>query len=257
LGGRLSLGRLLQAGSLHYFLEGGDFGEVFNAGFGFGAGGDVEGGGADGGESVGGVVGGDAAGEDEGEVGVAVDELSGESPVDGFSSAAVDAGGVGVEEEAGSAVVFGVLEGGGAVDADGFDEGDVEGGEGNAVFGSFVAVELDEVDEAILEELGGEFGAGVDEDADAEDAVLEGGKEVGGRLGRAVAFGLRPEVDAEGRDVKGSELLGIVGDGDAADLLGGGCGVEEVWEERGHGNIGNGVGGGWLLDRGRWRLRRG
>jgi hypothetical protein len=94
---------------------------------------------------------------------------------------------------------------------------------------------LNEVDEAFAKESGGEFRVGIDEDADTENAVLQSVEEGCGGFRWAVALGLWPEVDAKSRDAESGELLGIVRNGDAADLEGRRGGVEEAVEKGGHG----------------------
>lgn len=114
-------------------------------------------------------------------MGVGFFEVGGEGPVEGFSGAAVVGAGGGVDEEGevlcGEGVV-GELGGG-----DGADDGDVLVEEVGDVFEGFVAVELDDVDEAFVDEVGGEGAGVVDEDADAEDIACDGGGDVGGFLG--------------------------------------------------------------------------
>ena len=89
-----------------------------------------------------------------------------------------------------------------------------------------------DVNEIIGEETAWQVGIGIDEDTHPEDAVLEGGQELPGRIWRAVALAFRPEVDPEGMDTESSELVRITGGGDAADLQGGRRGGKKAVEKR-------------------------
>lgn len=166
--------------------EGLDFLGVFVAGGEFGAGGDIDGAGGDLGDGVGCVIGVESAGEDDGGVGVFGDEVAGDGPVEGLSGAAVVLAGRGVDEEGevfgGELVVREVLGG------DGADDGDVGSEEVPDVVEGFVAVELDDIDDAFLEEVFGEGEGVVDEDADAEDLACEVDGKGLGVIGGAVAF---------------------------------------------------------------------
>jgi len=118
-------------------------------------------------------MGGESAGEDEGDLGICFLEVGGEGPVEGFSGAAVVSSGGGVDEE--GEVFFGEGVAGEFGGGDGADDGDFLVEEEGDVFEGFVAVELDDVDEAFLEEVFGEGAGVVDEDADAEDLASDGG----------------------------------------------------------------------------------
>lgn len=149
-------------------------------------------------------------------------EISGGGPIDGHACAAVDAGGVGIKKECrATGGNRGVFQGRGA------DERDAGGGEGDEVGGGFVAVELDGIDEAEIKKLAGLGGAGIDEDADAEDAAGEGFEE-SGVLWIEIALRSRPEIRAEGVDAEIGKFFGIGRAGDATDLERAGVGGEEV-----------------------------
>ena len=149
-------------------------------------------------------------------------EISRGGPIDGHACAAVDAGGVGIEEECrATGGDGGIFQGRGA------DERNAGGGEGDEVCGGFVAVELDRIDEAEVEKFAGLGGAGIDEDADAEDATGEGLEETGMRW-IEIALRSRPKIRAEGVDAEIGKFFGIGRAGDATDLERAGVGGEEV-----------------------------
>jgi hypothetical protein len=214
--------------------EGKDFGEVLDSWRGFRAGGDVEGGGADGLACGAGVLRSNAAGEDQGKVGVGFQEGTGGGPVDGPPGAAVEAGSMGVEEETDGSELAGFAEVVGSSDAEGFDKGIATIGKAMAVFRTFVAVKLCEVNEIIVEETADKVGTGIDEDAHAENAAPDRSKDRNSGFFRAIALGMRPEVDTQGGDAEVGETRRIVGEGDAADLEGGRGRIEESLEDARH-----------------------
>jgi len=179
----------------------------------------------------GGIVWGDTTGENEGDLRVGFGKVAGERPVEGFAGAAVVGAGGGVDEE--GEVLFGEFVVGKVEGADGADDGDVLVEEEVDVLKGFVAVELDDVDEALIDEVGREGAGVVDEDADAEDVACDMGGDGGGMLWRAVAFRWGPEVDAHRGDTKFGELYGVVEMGHATDFQRGLRGKEFVEHREG------------------------
>ena len=145
-------------------------------------------------------------------------EVSGERPVEGLSGAAVVFAGGSVDEK--GEVFAGKLEVREFLSRDGADEGDVLVEEEADVVEGFVAVELDDVDKAFIDEVSSEGARVVDEDADAEDVACDVGGNGGGFLGRAVSLGGWPEIDAEGGDSEISQVGGVGQGGDATNLKG-------------------------------------
>ena len=137
-------------------------------------------------EGLGGIVGGETAGKDEGDLRVALGEVAGEGPVEGFAGAAVIGAGGGIDEE--GEVFAGEFVVGEFGRGDRTDDGNVLIEEEGDVVGTLVAVELDDVDEAFVEEVEGEGAGVVDEDADAEDIARDVRDDGGGFFGRAVSF---------------------------------------------------------------------
>lgn len=207
---RMGMGGLGGVGGLE---EGVEEGGVFAAGGGFDAAGDVDGVGlglADGELDV---IGVEASGEDD----RAAEGfgLAGEVPIEGATGSAALAGDVGIEEPGIDLVGGEEVEGGGILDAESFDHLKVEpAAEGRG----FVAVELDGIEGAGLQNVEQRGGSRVDEDADPGEERGQGAADGGGGVGGdgPWALGVEHESDGVGAGVGGGE--GVIGAGDTADF---------------------------------------
>lgn len=134
--------------------QGGDFFEVFDARFGLGAGGDIEGGGLDSGEGLGCVLRRDSSRKDDTESAKSAGVVMAEGPIGSLSRSAVDAGGVSVDKDGVRFEVVGRGQGedglGFRRDADGLDERKIVGGELMAIGLAFVAVKLHQIEEIVF-----------------------------------------------------------------------------------------------------------
>ena len=198
--------------------EGADFGEVFFAGGRFDTGGNVDGCGAGLGDGLGDVFGGEAAGEDEVFFGEALAGEIEEVPGEGFADAAVETGVESVEEDVGAGVVGDGVEARFVADLKGFDDVDAAGHEVGDVLGGFVTVELDAVEEAAGDEGVEEGCVGIDDHGDEGWAGGEVGEPGAGGVEGEVAFGVGPEVEADGVGSGGDDGFGLIGVGEAADF---------------------------------------
>jgi len=195
-----------------------DFVEVFEAGGGFNAGGDVDGGGASLGDGLGDVFRGEAAGEDESFFGEALAGEFEEMPGKGFTDAAVEAGVEGIKEDVGTGIVGDGVETGFVVHLEGFDDVDAASHECGDVLWGFVTVELNAVEEAAGDEGVEEDGVGIDDDGDEGWTGCEGWEPGAGVFEGEVAFGVRPEVEAEGVGSCGNDGFGLIWTCEAADF---------------------------------------
>ncbi len=218
--------------------EGADFVEVFDAGGRFDTGGDVDGGGAGLGDGLGNVFWGESAGEDEAFLGEALAGEFEEVPGEGFADAAIEAGVERIEKDVWAGIVGDGEEAGFVAHLKGFDDVDAAGHEFGDVLWRFVTVELDAVEEAAGDEGVEKFCVGIDDDGDEGWAGGEGGEPGAGGVEGQVAFGVGPEVEADGIGSGGDDGFGLIEAGEAADFD-----AETIrWRKGGHGAA---LGQGW------------
>lgn len=163
----------LQRFSVYRFEQGLDFGEVLDAGGEFGTGGNVEGGGPHAASGQRGVVRHDATGENHGKLRMLCAEFTGDVPIENPTGTAIAAGRMGIQQDGCGTILGGVGEVGTGFDAKRFNNRDVGRVKVCGVGGGFIAMELNEIEQAIADELQRQFRRGIDEDADTKNPAGE------------------------------------------------------------------------------------